>query len=108
MFFFQEILGTCRVLCSTFGTCLCSVPQNDHTIQVALKVLATKHLSLKGWADITVELDSTVNDGNDKYLSAVLCFIYGKVVFHWCLHTVAHIETLFFTIKQDVQYATRQ
>ena len=54
-----------------------SVPQNDHTIQVALKVLATKHLSLKGWADITVELDSTVNDGNDEVpLSSALFYLW--------------------------------
>ena len=43
-----EILGTSRVYCALLLERVCSsVPQNDHTIQVALKVLATKHLVSK-------------------------------------------------------------
>ena len=75
---FWEHVEYCAILLK--GVCS-SVPHDDRRIPVALKLLATTHLSLKGWADITHELNSTVDDGNDGVsLNSALFYLWEGAI----------------------------
>ena len=62
--------------------CVCSsIPEDDCSLSVALKLLATKHLSVKGWVGIAkkYKLDFTVNDEKVLLSSALLYLWEGAI-----------------------------
>lgn len=65
---------------------VCTSVLHDETVdsdkvRVKLKLLATTHLSLRGWAEITSGMDSFVDDGDSKILlSSALLYLWEGVI----------------------------
>ena len=60
-----------------------SVPldETSDSVRITLKHLATTHLSLRGWAEITSEMDSFVDAGEDKVpLSSALIYLWEGAI----------------------------
>lgn len=54
---------------------------NSDQVRIALKFLATTHLSVRGWAELTMDMDSFVDDGESKIpLNSALLYLWEGVI----------------------------
>lgn len=54
---------------------------SSDNVRIILKRMATTHLSLKGWAEVTSEMDSFVDTGEDKVrLSSALIYLWEGAI----------------------------